>query len=48
MVPLQQPPGHEVASQTHWPRLLLHSCPGDTHAAHVAPLVPQEPLDSEA
>ena len=25
VVPLQQPLGHEVASHTHWPVLLLHS-----------------------
>lgn len=27
--PLQQPSGHEVASQTHCPVVLLHSCPGE-------------------
>jgi hypothetical protein len=43
--PLQQPLGHEVASQTHCPVALLHSWP-DGHAAQVAPLEPQEVLDS--
>jgi hypothetical protein len=44
-LPLQQPLGHEVASQTHCPVALLHSWP-DGHAEHVAPLEPQEVLDS--
>jgi hypothetical protein len=39
--PLQQPSGHDVASQTHCPA--LHLCPG-AHAAHFAPPVPQELL----
>jgi hypothetical protein len=42
---LQQPLGHEVASQTHCPVVLLHSWP-DGHAAHVAPLAPHEVFDS--
>lgn len=42
--PLQQPLGHEVASQTHWP-LLLHSCP-DEHAPHAAPPAAQDETDS--
>ncbi len=46
MFPLQQPFGHETASQTHWPVVLLHSCP-DGHAAHAAPPVPHVPFDSE-
>jgi hypothetical protein len=45
VAPLQQPFGHEVESQTHWPVVLLHSWP-DPHAPHVAPPVPQEPFDS--
>jgi len=45
--PLQQPFGHEVASQTHVPLLLLHSSPVP-HAEQFAPPVPQEPLDSDA
>jgi hypothetical protein len=44
--PLQQPPGHEVASHTHFP-LDVHSWPA-THAAQLAPSVPQAPFDSEA
>jgi hypothetical protein len=47
VLPLQQPPGHEVASQTHWPVLVLHSWPV-AHPPQVAPAVPHEPLDSEA
>jgi hypothetical protein len=47
VLPLQQPLGHEVASQTHWPVVLLHSWPL-AQAAHVAPLVPQDGFDSEA
>jgi hypothetical protein len=39
--------GHEVASQTHCPFVLLHSWPVP-HAAHAAPPVPHEPVDSEA
>jgi hypothetical protein len=44
-VPLvvQQPVGHEVASQTHWPVVVLHSWP-EGQLAHVAPLAPQEVL----
>ncbi len=45
MPPLQQPLGHEIASQTHRP-LPLHSCPA-AHAPHAAPPVPQELLDSD-
>ena len=47
MLPLQQPVGHEVASHTHSPVALLHSCP-DKHPAQVAPPAPHEPFDSEA
>ena len=46
MPPLQQPLGHEVASQTHFP-VALHSWP-DAHAAQLAPPVPQDDGDSEA
>jgi hypothetical protein len=44
-LPLQQPLGHDVASHTHWPLLLLHSWP-EPQAPQAAPAVPQEPLDS--
>jgi hypothetical protein len=47
VLPLQQPLGQEVASQTHCPVVLLHSCPV-THDPHAAPPVPQELLDSSA
>jgi hypothetical protein len=43
---LQQPSGHDVASQVHAPAL-LHSCP-DAHNAHAAPAVPHELLDCDA
>ena len=46
-LPLQQPFGHEVGSQTHWPVVVLHDCP-DTHAAHAAPATPQDMFDSAA
>jgi hypothetical protein len=42
--PRQQPFGHEVASQTHWP-VPLHSWP-DVHAPQVAPPAPHEALVS--
>jgi len=41
--PLQQPCGHEVASQTHWPVAMLHSLP-DGHAPHATPPAPHEVL----
>jgi hypothetical protein len=44
---LQQPAGHETASQTHCPVVFLHSWPAG-HAAQVAPVVPHDPFDSEA
>jgi len=44
---LQQPFGHDVASQTHCPVVWLHSCP-DRHAAQLAPPVPHDDADSEA
>ena len=45
MLPLQQPPGHEVASQTHCPVVLLHSWPV-AHAAQLAPPAPHDEFDS--
>jgi hypothetical protein len=47
VLPLQQPWGHEVASQTHVPFVVSHSLPAP-HAAHAAPPAPQEAVDSEA
>lgn len=44
---MQQPLGHEVASQPQVPLVLLQSWPV-AHAAHAAPAVPHEALDSEA
>jgi hypothetical protein len=44
---VQQPPGHEVASQTQAPVLVSHSWP-EAHAAQLAPPVPHEEFDSEA
>ena len=46
-MPLQQPLGHEAASQTHCPLVVLHAWP-DAHAAHAAPPEPQEEVDSLA
>jgi hypothetical protein len=46
-VPLQQPLGHDAASQTHWPLVVLHVWP-DPHAAHAAPPEPHEEADSLA
>ena len=43
--PLQQPLGHDVASQMHVPFALLHSSPV-AHGAQVAPAVPHEGVDS--
>ena len=43
--PLQQPSAQEFASQTHCPVVVLHSWP-DGHPAQVAPLLPQELVDS--
>jgi hypothetical protein len=42
---LQQPPGHELALQTHWP-FALHACPA-AHPPHFAPDSPQEIADSD-
>jgi hypothetical protein len=47
VLPLQQPLAHEVASQTHWPVVLLHSWPL-AHAEQLPPRVPHEVFDSEA
>jgi len=47
VLPLQQPPAHDDALQTHWPVLLSQVCPV-AHPAHVAPAVPHEVLDSDA
>jgi hypothetical protein len=47
VLPLQQPFGQELASQTHCPVLLLHSWPV-AHDPHDAPPAPQVPLDSAA
>jgi len=44
---MQQPPAHEVASQTHWPVLLSHSW-SDGHTMQLAPALPHEPSDSAA
>jgi hypothetical protein len=43
---VQQPAGHEVASQTHRPVAVSHSWPV-AHAAHAAPPVPQTALVSD-
>lgn len=43
---MQQPLGHDVASQTHAPLVVLHSWPVP-HALQAAPPVPQELFDSE-
>src|SRR5579872_4739132 len=45
-VPLQHPMGHEVASQMHWPVVVLHSCP-EAQPPHMAPPVPHEVLDCD-
>ena len=47
MFPLQHPFGHEVASQTHCPFVVLHRWPLE-HAAQAAPPLPQEPFASDA
>jgi hypothetical protein len=46
VLPLQQPLGHEVASQTQWPLLLLHSWPL-AHAVQEAPPAPHAALLSD-
>ncbi len=47
MLPLQQPLGHDVESQTHCP-LPLHSWPGTTQALQVLPDAPHIVFDSSA
>ena len=47
MLPLQQPLGHDAASQMHRPVVALHAWP-EAHAPQVAPAVPHERVDSEA
>jgi hypothetical protein len=47
VLPLQQPSGHELASQIHWPVLLLQAW-FVPHAAQLAPPVPHDPFDSAA
>jgi hypothetical protein len=44
---VQQPFEQEVASQTHWPVALSHSCPAP-QPPHVAPPVPHDRLFWEA
>jgi hypothetical protein len=44
-VAVQQPFGHEVASQTHWPALVLHSVPS-AQGTHPVPREPHEAFDS--
>lgn len=44
-LPLQQPSGHEVGSQTHWPVVVLHSWPV-THVVQVEPAGPHSALVS--
>jgi hypothetical protein len=39
---LQQPAGHELASQTQVPVVVLHACPV-AHDPHAAPPVPHWP-----
>jgi hypothetical protein len=46
VLPLQQPFGHEAASQMHWPAA-LHACPV-AQAPHAAPAVPHAAEDCEA
>ncbi len=46
-MPLQQPLGHDAASQTHCPLAVSHAWP-DAHAAHAAPPEPHEVVDSLA
>jgi hypothetical protein len=46
VLPLQQPVGQDVASQTHCPVLLLHSWP-EAHAEQLAPPAPHKVFDSD-
>jgi hypothetical protein len=45
VLPLQQPLGHDVASQVHWP-VALQSWPV-AQAAHAEPAEPHELADSD-
>jgi hypothetical protein len=47
VLPLQQPFGQDVASQTHCPVVVLHSWPV-AHAAQLAPAAPHDPPFSDA
>ena len=47
VVAVQQPLGHELALQTHWPDVVLHVWPV-AHAPQAAPPAPHEVADSEA
>jgi hypothetical protein len=47
VLPLQHPVGHDVASHTHWPVAVLHSCVG-AHTEHAAPAAPHTPFVCEA
>jgi hypothetical protein len=47
VLPLQQPVGHDVASQMHADAVFEHSCP-DPHDPHVAPPVPHEEVVCDA
>jgi hypothetical protein len=44
-VVVQQPFGHDVASQTHCPFVVLHAWPA-AHALHTDPVAPHEVFDS--
>jgi hypothetical protein len=46
VVPLQQPPGHEAASHTHWPVVVLQACP-ELHEPQATPPAPHSLDDSE-
>jgi hypothetical protein len=47
VLPAQQPVGHDAASHTQTPVVVLHSWPAP-HAAQAAPARPHEALDSDA
>jgi hypothetical protein len=47
VLPLQQPLGHEVASHTQTPVVVLHSWPW-SQGEHAAPAVPHDVVDSPA
>jgi hypothetical protein len=46
VLPLQQPFGHDWASQTHCPLVVLHACP-DGQAMHATPPEPHVELVSD-